>query len=289
MSLLAQPTPPQAPTAEAVMARAQGESFPVALRLLGRDVRAHLLAVYGFARLVDELGDSVAGDRLAALDWLESELDAAIEGRAEHPLLQALTPTIAACALSREPFARLIEANRLDQRKHGYETWSELREYCSLSADPVGEIVLAVFGQSTPQRIALSDSICTALQLAEHCQDVAEDLRAGRVYLPREDMRRFGCEPEQLSAPVAGEPLRATIAFEVTRARELLREGLPLVGQLRGRARIAVAGFAGGGRAALEAIERAGFDVLGGAPRASGTRRLAAVLATLAQADRANR
>jgi squalene synthase HpnC len=289
VSLLAQPAPPQAPTADAVMARAQGENFPVALRLLGRDVRTHLLAVYGFARLVDELGDSVEGDRLAALDWLESELDAAIEGRAVHPLLQALTPTIAACGLSREPFARLIEANRLDQRKHSYETWSELREYCSLSADPVGEIVLAVFGQSTPERIALSDSICTALQLAEHCQDVAEDLRAGRVYLPREDMRRFGCEPEQLSAPVVGEPLRATIAFEVARARDLLREGLPLVGQLRGRARIAVAGFAGGGRAALDAIERADFDVLGGAPRASGTRRVSAVLATLAQAGRAGR
>lgn len=276
--------PAEAPTAAAVMARAGGENFPVASRLLGRDVRAHLLAVYGFARLVDELGDAFPGDRLAALDWLEGELDRAVAGEAEHPLLAALTPTIRACGLTREPFVRLIEANRMDQRKHAYETWRELREYCALSADPVGEIVLAVFGQSSPRRIALSDSLCTALQLVEHCQDVAEDLREGRVYLPREDMLRFGCEPAQLSARVAGEPLRAVIAFELRRARELLREGLPLVGQLRGRARIAVAGFVGGGRAAIEAIERAGCDVLGGPPRASTPRRLGATAAVLFEA-----
>lgn len=286
MTPLAQaPVPP--PSAEAVMARARGENFPVASRLLGRETRAHLLAVYGFARLVDELGDSVAGDRLAALDWLEQELDRAVAGRAGHPLLAALTPTIRACGLTREPFARLIEANRADQRKRSYQTWEELRAYCALSADPVGEIVLAVFGQSSPARIALSDRICTALQLIEHCQDVAEDLRAGRVYLPRQDMRRFGCDEADLAAGVAGEPLRATIAFEVARARRLLGEGLPLVGGLRGRARIAVAGFAGGGLAALGAIEAAGFDVLSGAPRAAAPRRVLATLTVLAGAGRA--
>lgn len=285
MTALAQ-APFVPPAAEAVMARAGGENFPVASRLLGRRARAHLLAVYGFARLVDELGDSVQGDRLAALDWLQEELDRAVAGRAEHPLLAALTPTIEQCGLTRDPFVRLIEANRLDQRKHSYETWEELRSYCALSADPVGEIVLGVFGQSSPARVALSDRICTALQLIEHCQDVAEDLRAGRVYLPREDMRRFGCEQADLAAGVAGEPLRATIAFEVARAGRLLREGLPLVGQLRGRARVAVAGFAGGGFAALTAIEGAGFDVLGGAPEAGRARRVLAAATVLAGAGR---
>ncbi len=268
------------------MARAQGENFPVASRVLPRRVRSHLLAIYGFARLVDELGDSATGDRLAALDWLESDLDRAFEGRAEHPLLVRLSPTLRERALPREPFARLIEANRVDQRVSSYETWEQLRAYCALSADPVGELVLAVLGVATPRRIALSDSICTALQLTEHCQDVAEDLARGRVYLPLEDIERFGATSEDLAAEHAGGPLRAVLAFEVERARRLLREGAPLIEELRGRARLAVAAFAAGGRAALDAIERAGYDVLPGPPRPARGRRLLAFAATLAGSGR---
>jgi squalene synthase HpnC len=166
------------------MARAAGENFPVASLLLPRRARAHLLAIYGFARLTDELGDAAPGDRPAALDELEADLDRAFEGRAEHPLLVRLQRTVRECDLPRDPFARLIEANRVDQRVSRYETWEQLRAYCALSADPVGELVLRVLGAATPARIALSDSICTALQLTEHCQDVAEDQAAGRVYLP---------------------------------------------------------------------------------------------------------
>jgi len=280
VTLLAEP-PFAAPTAEAVMARAGTENFPVASRLLGGARRGHLLAVYGYARLVDELGDSAAGDRLAALDWLEGELDAAFAGDARHPLMRSLQATIAACALTRGPFARLIEANRLDQRCGRYETWEQLQAYCHLSADPVGELVLAIFGQASPERIALSDRICTALQLTEHCQDVAEDLRRGRLYLPGEDLARFGCEERDLSAPHASPALRSVLAFEVERARGLIAEGLPLVGMLRGRARLAVAAFAAGGSAALEAIERASFDVLPGAPFAGNARRLGTLVATL--------
>ncbi len=161
-------------------------------------MREHLLAVYGFARLVDELGDSAPGDRLAALDWLEGELRSAFDGTPEHPLMRRLAATVRECGLPRGPFERLIEANRVDQRVARYETWEQLRDYCALSADPVGEIVLGVFGKATPQRIALSDSICTALQLAEHCQDVAEDYAAGRVYLPAEDLARFGASTAEL-------------------------------------------------------------------------------------------
>jgi squalene synthase HpnC len=275
-----------APTAEAVMARAQGENFPVASRVLPRRVRSHLLAVYGFARLVDELGDTVAGDRLAALDWLESDLDRAFEGRAEHPLLMALETTLRECALEREPFARLIEANRVDQRVSRYQTWAQLRGYCALSADPVGELVLGVLGLRTPSRVVLSDSICTALQLTEHCQDVAEDLAHGRVYLPAEDLDRFGCTSADLAAEHAGAPLRAVLAFEVERARGLLAEGAPLIGELRGRARLGVAAFAAGGRAALDAIERADYDVLPGPPRVARARRPGALVATLSESRR---
>jgi squalene synthase HpnC len=278
----------RAPSAGEVMARAGDENFPVASRLLPRRAREHLLAVYGFARLVDELGDSAPGDRLAALDWLERELDRALQGRAENPLMRRLGETATACELPREPFARLIEANRVDQRVTRYETWEQLRGYCALSADPVGEIVLGVFGAATPERIALSDSICTALQLTEHCQDVAEDFRADRVYLPGEDLRRFGCSVDDLDPDTAArggrdrQPLRNVIAYEVRRAHGLLDAGAPLVGLLRGRERLAVAAFVAGGRAALQAIERARFEVLSGAPRAGRLRRLLALRAALA-------
>jgi squalene synthase HpnC len=287
--------PLNAPAAEAVMARAGGENFPVASRVLPRRVRAHLLAVYGFARLVDELGDTEADaagvggvqDKLAALDWLEQELDWAFRGeaasspQATHPLLVSLAATVRECGLSREPFARLIEANRVDQRVSRYETWAQLRGYCALSADPVGEIVLGVLGLCTPERVSLSDSICTALQLTEHCQDVAEDLARGRVYLPAEDMRRFGCTEADLAGAHASQPLREVLAFEVDRARALLADGAPLIAQLRGRPRVAVAAFAAGGSAALEAIERARYDVLAGPPRAGRMRRAVALAATL--------
>ncbi len=225
-----------------------------------------------------------AGERLAALDWLEAELERAFRGEAEHPLLVRLTGTLRECSLTRQPFVRLIEANRVDQRVSRYQTWTQLHGYCALSADPVGELVLAVFGLASPARIALSDSICTALQLTEHCQDVAEDLARGRVYLPPEDLRRFGCSETDLAGEHASEALREVLAFEVARARGLLADGLPLVAQLRGRPRLAVAAFLAGGRAALDAIERARYDVLAGPPRAGRVRRALALAGTLRSA-----
>lgn len=255
----------------AVMGRAAGENFPVASRVLPARARAHLLALYGFARLADEIGDAPAGgsgerlaarERLAALDELEAELDRACAGRAREPLMARLSATIAECELAREPFARLIEANRMDQRVSSYDTWEQLAGYCELSANPVGELVLGVFGLATPERIARSDEICTALQLAEHCQDVGEDFRADRVYLPAEDLARFGASESDLAKPSASPALREVLRFEVARARALLDSGSALVRTLAGRGRLAVAGFIAGGRAALDAIERADFDVL---------------------------
>jgi squalene synthase HpnC len=269
------------------MGRAQGENFPVAGRLLGRCLRERLLSLYGFARLADELGDSFAGDRLAALRWLEDDLDRAYRGEAEHPVLRRLQRTLVECELPREPFVRLIEANRADSHVNRYETWTQLHAYCELSANPVGELVLGVFGQLTPSRVKLSNDICTALQLTEHCQDVAEDLARGRVYLPAEDLARFGCTLADLTDPHAGEPLRATLAFECARARELFARGAPLIDELRGlRAQLAVAAFVAGGRAALGAIERASYDVLAGPPRAGAVRRAFALAGTLAERRR---
>jgi squalene synthase HpnC len=274
------------PGAGAVMARAGGENFPVASRLLLARDRAHLLALYGYARLVDELGDSHAGDRLAALDELEADLERcfAASGSPRHELLAGLAPTVRECGLPIEPFRRLIEANRRDQLVHRYGTFEELRGYCALSADPVGELVLHVFGAATPERLTLSSHICTALQLAEHWQDVAEDYRAGRIYLPAEDLERFGVQEAQLAEPHAPPALRSLLAFEVARARQLLDSGAPLIGTLRGRRRIALAAFVAGGRAALEAIARAHYDVLAGPPRAGRSALLAELARALAGA-----
>jgi squalene synthase HpnC len=300
---------PALPDARAVMARASGENFPVAARVLARRDRRHLLAVYGFARLADELGDELRAERLAALDWLAGEVDRAYAGSARHPLLRRLQSTLAECPLPREALLRLIDANRLDQRVHAYDTWEQLQAYCALSANPVGELVLGVFGLATPERIAQSNDVCTALQLVEHLQDVGEDMRRGHVYIPQQDLVRFGCSREQLAALVAsagegmgegdvladsstpGEDhrrsaarLRETIRFETARARELLSSGIALVRGVEGRPKLAVAAFVAGGRAATEAIERRGFDVLGeGVTRASRARRARALASVLAE------
>jgi squalene synthase HpnC len=254
----------QAPelAAERIDARASGENFPVVSVLAPRWARPHLRAVYGFARLVDNLGDEAAGDRSALLDELEREL----EGTPQTDVMRRLHATIVDRGLSREPFARLIEANRIDQRKSRYESWDEVREYCAYSADPVGRIVLAIYGRDgDPELVAMSDSICTGLQLVNFLQDPPRDLALGRVYLPQESLRRFGVSDEDLAGPLT-EPLVQLLSFEGLRARELLDAGLPLRRALGGRPGISVALYARGGLAALDALESAGWDVYSSRP-----------------------
>jgi squalene synthase HpnC len=279
----APPTPPNLGVDE-VARKAGHENFPVALRLLRRDTRDRLAAIYGFARLVDDVGDLAPGDRPAQLDWLEADLERAFAGHAEHPLVARLTPVVRDLRLGPEPFRRLIRANRRDQLQARYTTYAELADYCSLSANPVGELVLCVFGALTSERLRRSDAVCTGLQLAEHLQDVGEDLARGRVYLPREDLRRFGVTESALREGRRDEAFRALMAFQVDRARALLGEGTPLVASLRGRARVAVAAYVAGGRAALAAVERSGYDVLERSPTAGSGRRLLEVVRVLQEA-----
>ncbi|HZD71053.1 MAG TPA: squalene synthase HpnC [Actinomycetes bacterium] len=269
---------------EAVMAKAANENFPVAPLLLPRAVRRHLLAVYGFARLVDDLGDEAPGDRLAQLDLIERDLDriwangAALQP--SHPLLVEVAATVRAFGIPPEPFHRLIQANRQDQTVSRYQRFEDLVAYCELSANPVGHLVLHVFQAVTPARVALSDAICTALQLTEHWQDVAEDLARDRVYLPEEDLARFGVDHRELAAPRAGERVRRLMEFQVARTAALFDQGAPLVGTLRGRARLTIAGFLAGGRAALAAIAGSGYDVLSMSPKPT-RRRLARELSSI--------
>jgi squalene synthase HpnC len=270
----------------AVALRARTENFPVASFLFPRALRPHLRAVYGFARLVDILGDEAAGDRLALLDELESEVDAcygplqvargrALPGRAAEktapvwPVMRELQPTILEFDLPREPFLRLIEANRMDQRVSAYETWADLKHYCVHSADPVGRLVLGLLRLDRDETlVAASDDVCTGLQLVNFLQDVPRDLALGRIYLPAEDRRRF--EVTVLEAP--NEPLASLLRFEAERARRLLEAGGTLRERIGGRVGRGVGLFARGGLAALEALENAGWDVFTQRPRPSRLR-----------------
>jgi squalene synthase HpnC len=243
--------------------RAGEENFPVAMRVLPAPVRRHLLALYDVARVIDDLGDVAAGDRTAALLDFRDDLATIWHGGTPRAtVLRSLAPTVAACDLPEQLFADLIEANLRDQTTVQYATYEELLDYCRLSANPVGRLVLLIFGASTPDRVWLSDRVCTALQIIEHCQDVAEDHRAGRHYMPLEDLRQFAVAPADLGAARAPPAVRALHRYEAHRAGALLRDGAALVGDLRGWARLAVAGYVAGGLAALAALRRNGWSAL---------------------------
>ncbi|MEU6455750.1 squalene synthase HpnC [Streptomyces sp. NPDC047065] len=273
------------------LAKAAGENFPVAPFFLPRDWRTDLMAVYGFARLVDDIGDGDlapggadarllgvpddrADDRVLMLDAFEEDLHRVFDGTPRHPLLRRLRPTVRRRSLTPAPFLGLIAANRQDQLVRRYETYDDLLAYCELSANPVGHLVLAVTGTATPERIRRSDAVCTALQIVEHLQDVAEDLGRDRIYLPAEDMKRFHVQEADLAAPTANASVRALLAYEARRAHDLLDEGAPLVGSVQGRLRLLLAGFVAGGRAALRAIADADHDVLPGPPKPGKLRLL---------------
>lgn len=266
--------PPAAPLASEVLARAGGENFPVTSRLFPRDVRRDLLRIYGFARLCDDIGDEVPGDRLASLDRLASELHEIFTGgEPTHPLLRDLARTVRWRSLPPEPFDRLIEANRRDQSVNRYATFEELRAYCALSANPVGELVLRVCGVWTPRRGELSDEVCTGLQLVEFWQDLGEDVAKGRLYVPVEDLERFGVAPDEFPRGVVGERFGALMRFEAERTRALLLAGRALSRDLGGRVGFAVRLFTAGGLAALDDLRRRGFQTFRTSASASRARR----------------
>jgi len=306
-----------------VLDKAGAENFPVAPFFMPGAMRDGLMAVYGFARLVDDAGDgdladpvataqllgvpaeasatprdaavaaagssTVTDSRLALLDGLEADLDRAFETvlgapgaePPRHPLLAALCPVIDRHGLTPEPFRALIQANRVDQTTSRYRTFDDLLGYCELSANPVGRLVLQLAGLATEERIRRSDAVCSALQVVEHLQDVAEDRARDRIYLPAEDMVRFGVTEADLDAAHAGPELRALVAYEAQRARALLDQGAPLVGSVRGRLRLLLAGFTAGGLAALAAVAEADNDVLAGAPKPRKSRLLREAAVTL--------
>ncbi|MGV9881405.1 squalene synthase HpnC [Streptomyces sp. NPDC003006] len=285
--------------ASAVLDKAAAENFPVAPFFLPRAWREDLMAVYGVVRLIDDIGDSDlapeaghahylgvdpadAADPLRLLDAVEADLGRLFDGGGPgHPLVRALRPAAERGAVTVDPFLGLIAANRQDQHVSRYETYDDLVAYCALSANPIGRLVLAITGTATPERLRLSDAVCTGLQIVEHIQDVAEDLRRDRIYLPIEDMLRFHVSEADLAAPTAGASVRALVAYEAERARGLLNEGTPLVGSVHGRLKLLLAGFVAGGKAAVQAIVAAGYDVLPGPPKPTKPRLLREAAAVL--------
>ena len=255
------------------LATSHYENFTVASWLLPRALRPHVHAVYAYCRGVDDLGDEAEGDRLTLLDDWEAELRRCFDGDAQQPAFVALQETIRRFDIPPEPFLRLIEANRMDQRVNRYRTFTDLQAYCQNSANPVGHLVLYLFGYRDEERQRLSDSTCTALQLTNFWQDVRRDLGKDRIYIPLEEMERFHYSEEDLLAARFDGRLRDLMAFQVRRTRELFRSGLELIPRVRGRLRLDLRLFSLGGLAVLDAIEDIGYDVLNRRPKLSRARK----------------
>jgi len=286
VAALLEPAPSAPPLDEARafclrLARSHYENFTVLSWLSPRSMREPLACLYAYCRTVDDLGDEAPGDRLALLDRYESELDAAFDGRPAHPVLVALRPIIAQYRLPREPFAKLIEANRIDQQKRRYATFEEVIRYCDHSANPVGRLFLMLYGYRDDERFALSDATCTALQLANHWQDLRRDAEIGRIYLPQDEMAAYGVTEDDLGADRATDDLRRLMRFQIERTRDWFARGLPLIDRVRGHLKVDLALFSRGGLAILNAIEHQGFDTLSRRPTVGNAKKLALFASTL--------
>jgi squalene synthase HpnC len=257
------------------------ENFTVVSQFLPKHLRGPMYIIYAYCRFTDDLGDEAAGDRLGLLDEWNADLRRAFSGAPQHPINIAVGNLSQDYPIQPEPFLRLNEANKLDQRKQRYATFSDVLDYCTLSANPVGQMVLSVFGYVDAERIAMSDATCTALQLANHWQDVARDYDAGRIYLPQEDLERYGVTEEQIAARRFDSNFRAMMQYQVDRAEALFRQGEPLASTVSRDLRVDLGLFTDGGRAILRAIARQGYDVLTHRPTV-GTARASWMMARAA-------
>jgi squalene synthase HpnC len=262
------------------LAESHYENFHVATWFLPKALRPHFHAIYAYCRISDDLGDEVpdTAQALALLNVWGRELDACYKGRARHPVFVALSPTIEACGIPKEPFADLLTAFRQDQTVTRYATMQDVLGYCHYSANPVGRLVLYACGEASEENFRLSDATCTALQLANFWQDVRVDFGKGRVYLPQDDMKRFGVSDETIAAGVATSEFRALLRHEVAYARELFEQGLPLIGRVNRELGVDLDLFSRGGLEILRAVERRDYDVLSGRPAISKRTKLALAL-----------
>jgi squalene synthase HpnC len=261
------------------LARSHYENFSVASWFLPSGLRQHFFNVYAYCRISDDLGDEV-GDAKASLQLLdewETELGACYAGRARHPVFVALAETVHKFEIPKHEFADLLTAFRQDQTVGRYETFDDLLGYCRNSANPVGHLVLYLCGYRDAGRQLLSDYTCTALQLANFWQDVSSDYTRGRIYLPLEDLRRFGVSEEVIRDGENTSAFRDMMQFEIERAREWFEQGLPLIARVDRKLATDIALFSRGGQEVLNAIERQDCAVLGRRPVIPKRRKLALV------------
>ena len=266
------------------LAKSHYENFSVATWFLPKRLRQHFYNVYAYCRISDDLGDEVgdAQQSLELLDQWETELNACYAGSPKHPVFVALAETVQQCGIPRHEFSDLLIAFRQDQTVTRFETFEDVLGYCRYSANPVGHLVLYLCGYSDTERQQLSDYTCTALQLANFWQDVFVDYGKGRIYLPLEDLRRFGVTGEDIAQRRATEQFIAMMKFEVERAHEWFARGLPLVKMVNRELAVDLELFSRGGQEILRAIERQGFDVLRARPVITKARKLVLVLRAVA-------
>ena len=275
------------------LARTHYENFNVGGWITPREKLPYVYTVYAWCRMVDDLGDevsppaltetavseghidrSVSNHRLSQLDWWESELDRTYSGKPTHPVSVAMQDTVRTFDIPKDPFLRLIHANRIDQGAGRFQTLDDVVDYCSYSANPVGHLYLYLFGYSDAERQRLADQTCTALQLTNFWQDVSRDYRdRGRIYLPQQDMVRFGVTESDIASSKASPEFRALLAYECEYARKLFNDGSALVDTLDRKARLPVALFTRGGVAVLNAIRNRDYDVLTERPSLSKTHK----------------
>lgn len=252
------------------------ENFTVGSWLLPRDLRQHFANVYAYCRWADDLADETIDghDSLALLDWWEQQLRDCYRGEATHPVFISLSETVREFEIPIQPWLDLLTAFRQDQRVARYETFDELLGYCRNSANPVGRLVLHLGRCATPDRAQWSDSICTGLQLANFLQDVAGDWDRGRIYVPRESLKRFGYDETAFGRRECNDTFRRMMATEVDRAEQFLLEGLPLVRSAPEKLRVDVELFIRGGQAILQRIRAVEYDVWSQRPRVSRWQRV---------------
>jgi len=261
------------------LARSHYENFSVASWFLPGHLRQHFFNVYAYCRISDDLGDEVgdAATSLQLLDQWETELNACYDGHPRHPVFVALAETVRTFNIPKYEFADLLTAFRQDQTVGRYETFNDLLGYCRYSANPVGHLVLYLCGYQDSERQLLSDFTCTALQLANFWQDVSSDFVRGRIYLPLEDLRRFGVDEATIRGGENSPAFCSMMKFEVERAREWFAQGLPLIAKVDRALATDLELFSRGGQEILNAIERQDYAVLGRRPAISKARKLALV------------
>jgi squalene synthase HpnC len=256
--------------------RTHYENFPVASVLLPARLREPVAAIYAFARSADDFadeGDLPATERLALLDGYRRELDAIAAGTATaHPVFQRLRRVIAEYRLPLQLFRDLLDAFSQDVVKTRYADYAELMDYCRRSADPVGRLLLHLFGAATPENLRQSDAVCSALQLINHWQDVGIDATkpVPRIYLPQDEMARFGVTDDAVCRRSASADFYSLMRFQVERARALMLEGAPLGRALPGRIGLEIRTIVAGGLRILDKIEAAGYDVFNRRPALAG-------------------